>query len=157
MAIRKIVTEEDPLLRKKSREIKNINDHIKTLAQDMIDTLLSTDNGIGLAGPQVGVLRRIFVIDMREGEGPTVYINPEIISKEDREVHTEGCLSIPNQWEEISRPTKVKVRATNVDGEEFEKEVTGLEAACVEHETDHLNGMLYVDRIKTQKLGLDIG
>lgn len=157
MAIRKIVTEEDPLLRKKSREIKNINDHIKTLAQDMIDTLLSTDNGIGLAGPQVGVLRRIFVIDMREGEGPTVYINPEIISKEDREVHTEGCLSIPNQWEEISRPTKVKVRATNVDGEEFEKKVTGLEAACVEHETDHLNGMLYVDRIKTQKLGLDIG
>lgn len=157
MAIRKIVTEEDPLLRKKSREIKNINDHIKTLAQDMIDTLLSTDNGIGLAGPQVGVLRRIFVIDMREGEGPTVYINPEIISKEDREVHTEGCLSIPNQWEEISRPTKVKVRATNVDGEDFEKEVTGLEAACVEHETDHLNGMLYVDRIKTQKLGLDIG
>ncbi len=158
MAIRNIVTEEDPVLRKRSREIKEIDDRIKELAQDMIDTLNETSNGIGLAAPQIGVLKRIFIIDMREDENsePIIFINPEIISKVGTFEHTEGCLSIPDIWGEIRRPAKVTVRATDLNGEEFTLTAKGLMAACVEHETDHLNGMLYVDRKKQQELGVNI-
>ena len=156
MAIRRIVTEEDPLLRKKSRPVKEIDDRTKEIVADMIETLHSTSNGIGLAAPQVGILRRIFVIDMGEGDGPIVFINPEVLSKEGKFVHVEGCLSVPEEWREIRRRKRMKVRATNLDGEEFEFEGEDLMAACLEHECDHLNGILYIDRLEKQGMGIDL-
>ncbi len=156
MAIRNIVTEEDPVLRKRSREVKEIDDRTVQLVEDMIDTLHNTENGIGLAAPQVGVLKRIFVIDMGDGDGTTVFINPETLEKSGVYEHTEGCLSIPEEWNEIVRPMYMKVRATNLDGEEFEFDGEELLAACLEHETDHLNGMLYVDRKEKQELGVEL-
>lgn len=143
-------------MRKRSREVKEIDDRTVQLVEDMIDTLHNTENGIGLAAPQVGVLKRIFVIDMGDGDGTTVFINPETLEKSGVYEHTEGCLSIPEEWNEIVRPMYMKVRATNLDGEEFEFDGEELLAACLEHETDHLNGMLYVDRKEKQELGVEL-
>lgn len=145
MAIRNILTLGDETLRKKSRKVDKINDHIKILLEDMADTLHSTDNGIGLAAPQVGVLRRVVVIDM--GDGAKYFINPEIIASEGRQESRESCLSVPNVVGTVERPEKVTVKAMNEKGEEFTLEAEGLTAVCLCHEIDHLDGILFIDKM----------
>lgn len=147
MALRIIRTEGDPILRKKCRPIDDINDRIKTLIKDMADTMYDAD-GVGLAGPQVGILRRIFVIDIYDGAGLRVFINPEILEMSGSAVDNEGCLSIPNEQGLVERPERVKVKALNEDGNEILIEAEGLLARAICHENDHLNGVLFIDKVK---------
>ena len=144
MAIRQIRFNGDPILRKTSREVKNINDRIKILLEDMAETMYESD-GVGLAAPQVGVLRQVVVIDI--GHGLIKLINPEIIEKEGENVDIEGCLSVPNKIGTVSRPERVKVKYLNEFGEEKIIEGEGLLAKALCHEIDHLNGILFIDKI----------
>lgn len=148
MAIRTILTDEDPLLRKTSRVVKNIDERTKILVEDMLDTLYYTENGIGLAAPQVGVLKRIFVIDMKNDEGPIVFINPEITAQSGEQFYSEGCLSIPGLTGEVRRPAEVTVQATDENGNDFVLEADGLLAVCICHENDHLDGVLFTDKVE---------
>lgn len=143
MALRVIRTDEDPLLRKVSRPIKNINERIKILLDDMLETM-SDANGIGLAAPQVGILRRCIVIDL--GDKPYKMINPEIIEKEGSDIDIEGCLSVPNFNATVERPERIKVRYLDQDANEQIIEAEGLFARCICHEVDHLNGILFTDK-----------
>jgi len=145
MALRNIRKYGDDVLRKKCREIDQIDDRLLTLIEDMKETMYDAD-GVGLAAPQVGVLKRLFVIDI--GEGPLVFINPEIIETSGSQTDEEGCLSLPGETEEVMRPNYVRARALNEKGEEFEIEAEELLARAILHEYDHLNGTLFIDRIK---------
>ncbi|NFN87604.1 peptide deformylase [Clostridium sporogenes] len=144
MAIRNIRKYGDDLLRKKSRKIEKIDDRILTLLEDMAETMYSAD-GVGLAAPQVGILKRVVVIDV--GEGLIKLINPEIIETEGTETDVEGCLSVPGEQGEVERPYKVKVKALNEKGEEIVLEGEGLLARAFCHEIDHLDGILFVDKV----------
>lgn len=144
MAIRNIRKIGDEVLRKKSKKVDEINDRILVLLKDMQDTMYAAD-GVGLAAPQVGILKRVVVIDV--GHGPINLINPEIIYTEGQCIDEEGCLSIPGEQGKVLRPEKVKVRALNEKGEEFELEGEGLLARALCHEIDHLEGVLYVDKL----------
>lgn len=144
MALRNIRTDEDEILRKKSRKIDEINDRIKILIKDMKETMYNAE-GIGLAAPQVGVLKRIAVVDV--GSGIITLINPEIIEASGYEVGVEGCLSIPDRQGEVGRPTKVKVRTFNEDFEEIIIEGEDLLARALCHEIDHLDGILFTDKL----------
>lgn len=144
MAIRQIRYEDDEILRKKSRIVDTIDDRIKTLIEDLIDTM-KEEEGVGLAAPQVGVLKRVVVVDI--GKGPITMINPEIISEEGEKLDDEGCLSIPGKSGKVLRPKKVRVRFTDIDGEEKEMEGENLLARAFCHEIDHLDGVLYTDRV----------
>ena len=144
MAIRQIRFDGDPILRKTSREVKNINDRIKTLLEDMAETMYENE-GVGLAAPQVGVLRKVVVIDI--GNGLIKLINPEIIESEGENIDIEGCLSVPNKVGTVSRPERVKVKYLNEFGEEKIIEGEGLLAKALCHEIDHLNGILFIDKI----------
>lgn len=144
MALRKIRLEGDPILRKKSRPVDEINDRIKILLDDMVETMDDAD-GVGLAAPQVGVLRRVIVIDI--GEGPIKIINPEFIEEEGSFIDIEGCLSVPNKAGKVERPERVKIKYLNEDGEEIVLEGTGLLAKAICHEIDHLDGILYTDKV----------
>ena len=143
MALRNIRTDEDPLLRKRSREITNINDRMTALLDDMVETMYKAQ-GVGLAAPQVGILRRAIVIDV--GEGLYKMINPEIIEEAGSEIDVEGCLSVPNFNGTVERPEMVKVRYLDEKGEEKTVEAHGLFARCICHEIDHLNGVLFTDK-----------
>ena len=143
MAIRQIRLEKDEILKKKSREVEQIDDKIKQLIQDMIDTMYEED-GVGLAAPQVGVLKRIVVIDI--GDGPMVLINPEIIKTEGSYRDFEGCLSIPGESKEVDRPMKVWVKAQDENGKVRELVGEELLARAFCHEIDHLEGILFVDK-----------
>lgn len=145
MALRNIRKYGDDVLRKKCREIDEIDDRLLTLIEDMKETMYDAD-GVGLAAPQVGILKRLFVIDI--GEGPLVFINPEIIETSGSQTDEEGCLSLPGETEEVMRPNYVRARALNEKGEEFEIEAEELLARAILHEYDHLNGTLFIDRIK---------
>ena len=145
MALRNIVKYGDDLLRKNSRKVEVINDRITTLIDDMVETLYA-ENGVGLAAPQVGILKRVVVIDI--GEGLIKLVNPEIIETEGSYVDVEGCLSIPGRQEQVERPKKVKVKALNEKGEEIIIEGEDLLARAFCHEIDHLNGILFIDKIK---------
>ncbi|MBD9207884.1 MAG: peptide deformylase [Clostridiales bacterium] len=143
MAKLKIITEEEPL-RKKSRPITEITDRIRTLLSDMLETMRDAD-GVGLAAPQVGVLRRAVVIEVTEGE--VLYlINPEIIETAGEQVGPEGCLSLPGEQGIVRRPNYVKIRALDIDGNEKTYEGMGLLARAMCHEIDHLDGILYPDK-----------
>ncbi len=142
MALRQIRIEGDPILRKTSREITEINDKIKTLIEDMKETMYEAQ-GVGLAAPQVGMLKRLFIIDV--GEGPVVYINPKIIESDGEQLGPEGCLSVPGKVGEVSRPMTVVVEAMNDKGEVFRQKGEELLARAICHELDHLNGILYID------------
>lgn len=144
MALRRIRLEGDPILRKKSRPIDEINDRIQVLLDDMVETM-SDAEGVGLAAPQVGVLRRAVVIDV--GEGPIKIINPEIIDEEGTKIDIEGCLSVPNKAGKVERPERVKIKYINEDGEEVILEGEGLLAKAICHEIDHLDGILYTDKV----------
>lgn len=144
MALRIIKLDGDPILRKKSKKIDKITDRIKILLEDMAETMVEA-NGVGLAAPQVGVLRRAVVIDI--GEGLIKMLNPEILDTDGAIVDIEGCLSVPNLSGTVERPEKVKVKYTDENGEEKYLEATELLARAVCHEIDHLNGILYTDKV----------
>ena len=144
MAIRNLRLEGDEILKKKSREVEVIDEKTKELINDMIETMHKYD-GVGLAAVQVGILKRLFVIDIRDEEGLMVFINPEILETSGSQIDDEGCLSVPGESCEVERPNYVKVRAFNEKGEQFILEAEGLLARAVLHENDHLNGVLYVD------------
>lgn len=145
MALRKIRTVGDDILRKKCRFIEKIDDRIITILKDMTETLYSTDSGAALAAPQVGLLKRLVVIDM--GEGLITLVNPEIIESEGTQEVVEGCLSVPGKWGKLIRPAKVKVKALNIDGEEVIIDGEGDMAKCLCHEIDHLDGILFIDKV----------
>ena len=145
MAKLNIVKEGDPILRKTSRKIETIDDRIKTLAADMLETMHDA-NGVGLAAVQVGKLRRLVIVEVEEGR-PFILINPEIVAKEGRQTEAEGCLSIPGKWGITDRPMKVTVRATGLDGKNFSVMGSGLLARALCHEIDHLDGKLLTDNV----------
>lgn len=144
MALRNIRKLGDDILRKKCRVVDNIDDRIITLLDDMADTMYEAD-GVGLAAPQVGILKRIAVIDV--GDGLIELINPEIISSSGSETADEGCLSVPGKYGKVSRPAKVSVKATDRDGNEFKITGEGLLARALCHEIDHLDGTVFVDKV----------
>lgn len=144
MAIRQLRYEDDEILRKKSRIVDQIDDRIKTLVEDLIDTM-NEEEGVGLAAPQVGVLKRVVVVDV--GKGPITMINPEVISEEGEKIDEEGCLSVPGKSGKVLRPQKVKVKFTDIDGEEQIIEGENLLARACCHEIDHLEGILYTDKV----------
>lgn len=147
MAIRTIRVKGDEVLRKKCKVVEKITDRELTLIKDMADTMYEAD-GVGIAAPQVGVLKRIFLVDVRDENGLLVFINPEILETAGSQIDEEGCLSIPGEAHEVERPDYVKVKALNEKGEEFILEGEELLARAILHENDHLNGILYVDHVK---------
>ena len=148
MAQRQIREVGDPLLRKKSRVIENIDDKVKQLLEDMYDTLKSSNDGIGIAAPQVGVLKRVIIVDLSDegGEGPYKLINPVITKSKGSQVCREGCLSVPGLLGDVTRPKEVTVEALNEDGKKVVIKAKDLLAICLCHEIDHLDGILFIDK-----------
>ncbi len=144
MALRNIRKYGDDVLRKECREVEEIDKRLLVLIKDMLETMYDAD-GVGLAAPQVGILKRLFVIDI--GDEPLVFINPEIIETSGKQIDEEGCLSLPGKMEEVMRPNYVRARALNEKGQEFEIEAEELLARAILHEYDHLNGTLFIDRV----------
>jgi peptide deformylase len=151
MTVRPILIHPDPRLKTAAKPVEGITPEIRRLAEDMLTTMYQAP-GIGLAAPQVGVLARLFVMDCVKDEGaaprPLVLINPEIAwTSEETATHEEGCLSIPDQYAEVTRPARVRMRWTDLDGAAREEEFEGLWATCAQHEFDHLNGRLFIDHL----------
>ena len=148
MTIRKILTEPDLFLRQKSIKVDKVDDEIRSLMNDMLETMYEAP-GIGLAAIQVGVPKRVIVIDLSrtdEKKNPLYFVNPEIITNSDNEAtYEEGCLSVPGQFAEINRPDKCKVKFLDYNGREQILEAEGLLATCIQHEIDHLEGILFID------------
>ena len=144
MAIRKVVTAEDPILRKHSRKVEKFDERLNMLLDDMKDTMYKQE-GVGLAAVQVGILKRVVVVDV--GDGPLELINPEIIETSGEVSDIEGCLSIPGESGNVIRPEYVKIKAQNREGVWRRYEGTGLKARCFCHEIDHLDGILYTDKV----------
>ena len=157
MAIKKIIKIPDPVLRKVSKPVTAINSEVKKLMNDMLETMYAAP-GIGLAAVQIGILKRIIVIDLsKEGEKkePLFIVNPEIISKSKELIsYEEGCLSIPNQFAEVKRPSACKVNFLDYEGKKKEINADGLLATCIQHEVDHLNGILFIDHLSKLKKDL---
>ncbi|RVU54764.1 peptide deformylase [Anaerosphaera multitolerans] len=143
MAKRVIRTDEDPILRKKSREVTKIDDKIKILIEDMYETMDDAE-GVGLAAPQVGILRKVVTVDDRDGNRFAL-INPEIVYSQGSQIGFEGCLSIPDRQGKVERANEVKVKYIDVEGNESEIEAKEYLARILQHEIDHLNGILYSD------------
>jgi peptide deformylase len=154
MTIKPLIILPDPVLRQVSKPIERVDADIQRLVDDMLETMYDAP-GIGLAAIQVGVARRMLVIDLsKEGEEkqPLVFINPEIVSSSDeRSVYEEGCLSIPDYYAEVERPAKVTAKYLDREGKEQSVEADGLLATCLQHEIDHLNGVLFIDHISRLK------
>jgi peptide deformylase len=159
MAIRRIYETPDPILRQISKPVETFDDELKTLVADMFETMYEAP-GIGLAAVQVGVPIRLLVIDLQEPEeeggepvrDPRVFINPEVLWHSDKEVpYTEGCLSVPEQYAEVMRPDRIRARWRDVAGTSHEEEIDGLLAICLQHEMDHLNGVLFIDHLSRLK------
>lgn len=148
MALRKIRTLGDPVLEKVAKPVPEVNDKIEELVYDMLDTMYMA-NGVGLAAPQIGVLKRIAVIDVSpEGNQPLILINPEIIATSGSQTGDEGCLSVPGKAGCVTRPNEVTVRAMNLKMKEFEITGTELLARALCHEIDHLDGIVYVEKVE---------
>lgn len=151
MAERRIVTYGDPVLREKSEVVDEINQEIKDLVSDMTDALKKA-KGLGLSAVQVGVLKRVFIVDLSAidiTESPRVFINPEIIAKDGEIEIEEGCLSFPGIYQKLVRADEATVRATDLDGNEFEVTGTGMAARAFLHENDHLDGILFIDHLSS--------
>ena len=149
MAIRPILEYPDPKLREKARPVAQVDDEIRKLVEDMAETMYAAP-GVGLAAPQVGESVRVFVIDTAdEGEPSTfrAFINPEIVETHGTQAWKEGCLSFPGVAESIKRAERVRVKALGADGQPFELETGGLLAVAIQHENDHLNGVLMIDKV----------
>lgn len=147
MAIKKILQKGDPKLKRISKRVEKIDEEILNLVQNLKDTLYSV-SGIGLAAPQIGVTKRVILIDLRDGSKPIVLINPRIGAKVGKEESIEGCLSYPGYEGVVIRPKKVTVIGVNLEGREVEYVAEGLLGKAFCHEIDHLDGILYVDRAK---------
>ena len=159
MAIRRIYETPDAVLREISKPVEVFDDELKTLVEDLLETMYDAP-GIGLAAVQVGEPIRLLVIDLQEPEeeggepvrDPKVFINPEILWHSDDEVpYTEGCLSVPEQYAEVMRPNKIRAKWRDVEGNTYEEEIDGLLAVCLQHEMDHLNGVLFIDHLSRLK------
>jgi peptide deformylase len=151
--VREILIWPDPLLKKKASPVGEVNESIRALVNDMFETMYAAD-GVGLAAPQIGVLKNIIVLDTtpRQPESkPYAMINPQIISLEGKLVYTEGCLSIPGEAEEVERAAKVTVKFLDPEGNPQTLEAEGLLAVAIQHETDHLNGTMFVDHLSALK------
>ncbi|MFR5684695.1 MAG: peptide deformylase [Clostridia bacterium] len=146
MAIRNIIENGDEILRKKSREVGEINERILELLDDMVETLHKS-NGVGLSAVQVGVLKRVVVIDIYDGKGPIKLINPKITRAKGEVELEEGCLSFPNQYAKVKRAEEVTVEALNEKGKKIKITAKELLAQALQHELDHLEGVLFVDRM----------
>ena len=155
MALRDIILHPDPRLKTKTAPVETIDTVLKTLADDMLETMYAAP-GIGLAAPQVGVMKRLLVMDCEKEEDatprPMVLINPVITwSSDDMNTYEEGCLSIPDQYADVQRPADVEVAWLGLDGAEHSERFDGLWATCVQHEIDHLDGKLFIDYLKPLK------
>jgi peptide deformylase len=154
MAIRPILTAPDPRLKVVSEPVAKVDAEIRTLVDDMIATMYDAD-GIGLAAIQVGVPKRILVMDIDQKDGkknPKAYINPKILwASEEMATFEEGCLSVPEIWDEVERPAKIRAEYLDRDGKRHEIEAEGLFATCLQHEMDHLEGILFVDHLSKLK------
>lgn len=145
MALRELRYEGDDILRKKCKKVEEVNDHIRMILDDMLDTLHNTEDGAALAAPQIGILRRLVVIDM--GTGIIKLVNPEIVEEKGTQECVEGCLSFPNKYGNTIRPKKVTIKALNENGEEIVLTGRGEMAKCFCHEIDHLDGILFIDKV----------
>lgn len=160
MAIRNLRFEGDPILRKISREVVELTDNVKVLINDMLDTMYEYD-GVGLAAPQVGVLKRVIVVDVSEVEEdeprddypdhPVILINPEIIKQDGEQVGQEGCLSVPETSGDVKRPSQIVIKAKDMNFEDITFEAKDFFARALCHEIDHLNGILYIDKLEDMK------
>ncbi|HJP68902.1 MAG TPA: peptide deformylase [Sphingomicrobium sp.] len=162
MSIRRIFETPDPVLRQISKPVETFDDELKTLVADMFETMYDAP-GIGLAAVQVGEPIRLLVIDLQEPKdpddpesavvrSPKVFVNPEVLWHSDNEVpYTEGCLSVPEQYAEVMRPDKIRARWQDEHGKVYEEEIEGLLAVCLQHEMDHLNGILFIDHLSRLK------
>lgn len=160
MTVLKIYVAPHPVLKKVAEPVETVTDETRQLIDDMLETMYATE-GIGLAAPQVGVSQRILVLDVEQNDGvnmeekknkPMFFVNPEIVwTSDDINVYQEGCLSVPGQYADVERPEKVRVKYLDYNGEEQELEADGLLATCIQHEIDHLDGVLFVDHLSTLK------
>jgi peptide deformylase len=154
MAVREILVLPDKRLRLVSKAVAKIDAATRALVEDMFETMYDAP-GIGLAAIQIGEARRIVTMDLAkkdEPKAPRVFINPELVAKSnDKKTHEEGCLSIPEYYEEVERPASVKVRYLDLDGKQHEIDADGLLATCIQHEIDHLDGVLFIDHISKLK------
>ncbi|MEJ8562725.1 peptide deformylase [Yoonia sp. GPGPB17] len=155
MALRNILIHPDPRLKKVATPVASVNDDLRRLADDMLETMYDAP-GIGLAAPQIAVMSRMLVMDCAKEDDatpePMVLINPEVVwTSEEQNVYEEGCLSIPEQYAEVERPSEVEVTWTDLDGRARRERFDGLWATCVQHEIDHLDGRLFIDYLKPLK------
>tara|TARA_Y100001970_G_scaffold59936_1_gene76348 strand:+ start:24 stop:548 length:525 start_codon:yes stop_codon:yes gene_type:complete len=159
MTMRKILIEPDPILRKKCSPIEKVDDQTRKLMKDMLETMYKAP-GIGLAAIQIGILKRIVVIDISKDEekkSPLFLVNPEIIFRsKNTSVYEEGCLSLPGQFAEIERPAECHLKYLDFDGKTKELKADGLLSTCIQHEVDHLNGILFIDYLSKLKKNMII-
>ncbi|RAK57801.1 peptide deformylase [Phenylobacterium deserti] len=154
MAIREILTVPNPVLKQVSEPVEKVDDELRALMDDMLETMYDAP-GIGLAAIQIGVPKRVIVMDLaRENEPkqPRYFVNPEILWTSDETfTYEEGCLSVPEIYDAVDRPARVKLRYLNYQGEQIEEDADGLFAVCIQHEMDHLNGVLFIDHLSRLK------
>ena len=156
MTIKKILTEPDPFLRQKSSEVDQVTDETRKLMDDMLETMYDAP-GIGLAAIQIGVPKRVIVIDLSRDEkkNPLYFVNPKIIKRSDTDsTYEEGCLSVPGQFAEVDRPDKCHISFLDYNGKKQELKAEGLLATCIQHEMDHLEGILFIDYLSKLKKNL---
>ncbi len=146
MAIRKIREEGDEILKKKSRPVDEVNEKIQELIDDMLETMYKA-NGVGLAAVQVGVLKQVIVIDVDGESEPLILINPKILKEKGQQEVEEGCLSFPNKFAKVIRPAEITVEALDRNGKTFKVKAKELLAQAISHEIDHLNGIVFIDKI----------
>src|SRR6201995_2221354 len=159
MTIRPILTAPDPRLQAVSTDVETVDAEIRKLVDDMTDSMYAAE-GIGLAAVQIGVAKRVIVIDLDQKEGnknPRAFINPKITwASEEMAVYEEGCLSVPEIWDDVERPARIKAEYLDRDGKKQELEADGLLATCLQHEMDHLNGVLFIDHLSRLKKSMAI-
>ena len=159
MTIRKILTEPNPFLRQKSQSVEKVDDSIRKVMDDMLETMYDAP-GIGLAAIQIGILKRIIVLDISkdpEKKEPMYFINPEkVYTSKDQATYEEGCLSVPGQFAEIDRPDKCHIKYLDYNGDSKELKAEGLLATCIQHEIDHLEGILFIDYLSNLKKSIII-
>jgi peptide deformylase len=154
MAIRPILTVPDPVLKQVSKRVDSVTDETRRLMDDMLETMYAAP-GIGLAAIQVGVPQRVIVMDLAkedEPPAPRYFVNPEILeSSDEMQTYEEGCLSVPEYFDEVERPNRVRLRYLNYSGEQVEEWAEGMYAVCIQHEMDHLQGTLFIDHLSRLK------
>src|SRR6202789_2903883 len=157
MTVRPILTAPDPRLKAVSQPVARVDDDIRRLVDDLIESMYAAD-GIGLAAIQIGVPKRVLVMDLDQREGkknPRVFINPKILwASEELATFQEGCLSVPEIWEDVERPSRIRAEYLDLDGKRVEIEADGMLATCLQHEMDHLEGVLFIDHLSRLKRGM---